>query len=126
MKNKKFCRIILKIISFFVLLGLYFSTQTAVAGTDLVVPVTNLPEAPGGIRAILANLLAWILSIFGVIAIISFAVSGIQYFMAAGDEKRMDTAKKNMTYSIIGVIVALSAFVIIQAVDYALRGFSLF
>jgi hypothetical protein len=33
----------------------------------------------------------------------------------------METAKNNMTYSIIGVVVALSGFLIIQAIDMALR-----
>ena len=44
--------------------------------------------------------------------------------MAAGNEKIIETAKRNMTYSIIGVIVALAGFVIIQAIDTALRATS--
>ena len=63
----------------------------------------------------------WLMVVFGSIAIIAFVVSGIQYLTAAGDEKGLETAKRNMTYSIIGVIVALSAFVIIKAIDAALR-----
>jgi hypothetical protein len=34
----------------------------------------------------------------------------------------IETAKRNMTYSIIGIIVALSGFVILRAVDTALQG----
>lgn len=90
--------------------------------SGLIIPNTNLPSPSGGIRQILANLLFWILGIFGMLAILAFVVSGIQYFLAAGDEKMMETAKRNLIYSIIGVIVALSGFVIIMAVDTALRG----
>lgn len=87
----------------------------------LLIPQNNLPNPSGGIKAILENLLKWMLGVFGTIALIGFVVSGIQYFLAAGDEKIIDTAKRNMTYSIIGVVVALAAFVIIQAVDAALN-----
>jgi Fe2+ transport system protein B len=131
-KTKK--TIILKIISFLLislmfLVMSYVVSNTASAqnsGATLVIPPTKLPNNSGGIKAILENVLKWILGIFGVIAIISFVVSGIQYFMAAGDEKNMDTAKRNMTYSIIGIIVALASFVIIQAIDAALRGNTVF
>lgn len=98
------------------------SSSTSKSG--LTIPVTGLPSPSGGIRAILVNVLVWILGIFGMLAILAFVVSGIQYFAAAGDEKMMETAKKNLVYSIIGVIVALSGFVIIQAIDSALRGYS--
>jgi hypothetical protein len=93
-------------------------------GGGIVVPTTGLPNPPGGIAQILANVLGWILGIFGMLALISFIVSGIQYFYAAGDEKRAETAKKNLTYSIIGVVIALSGFVIIRAIDAALQGYS--
>jgi hypothetical protein len=89
-------------------------------------PNTGLPPSSKGIVGILTNLMNWMLAIFGIIAIISFIVSGIQYFLSAGDEKMIQTAKRNATYSILGVIVALSAFVVIKAVDAALRGSSTF
>ena len=70
---------------------------------------------------LLMNVMNWLLGIVGIIAIIAFVISGLQYFLAAGDEKMAETAKRNMTYSIIGIIVALSGLVVITAVDQALR-----
>jgi hypothetical protein len=64
----------------------------------------------------------WLLAIFGFIAIIAFVISGLQYLLATGDEHMAETAKRNMQYSIIGVIVALSGWVIIKAIDTALSG----
>lgn len=61
----------------------------------------------------------WLLGIFGFISVIAFVVSGIQYLTAAGDDDMISTAKRNMKYSIIGVIVALSGFVIFRAVQSA-------
>ena len=76
----------------------------------------------GDIKTILMNFLKWLLVIFGFLAIISFVVSGIMYFMASGDDKEAEKAKKQMYWSIIGVIVGLMGYIIIQAVDTWLRG----
>lgn len=76
---------------------------------------TGLPSA--SLTSILQNLMLWLLGIFGVLAIIAFIISGIQYLTAAGNSSQAETAKKNMVYSIIGVLVALSGLVIIKAVQ---------
>jgi hypothetical protein len=83
---------------------------------------TSLPDPSGGVAYIIGNVLTWILSIFGFLAIIAFIISGIQYTLSAGDEKMIDTAKRNMTWSIVGVAVALAGVVIIYAIDKMLRG----
>ena len=81
---------------------------------------SNLPG--GSIIDIVASIMQWILVIFGFVAIIGFVISGIIYLTSAGDDERIETAKRAMNYSIIGVIVALSGLVIIYAVTYALTG----
>lgn len=86
----------------------------------------NLPDPQGGVVGVLATFLNWILGIISVIAMIALVVSGLQYFWAAGDEKMAETAKRNMTYSIIGIIVALAGFIIVKAVDALLRANTLF
>lgn len=65
------------------------------------------------------NVMNWLLGIFGFISVIAFVISGMQYLTAAGDDDMISTAKRNMKYSIIGVIVALSGFVIFRAVQSA-------
>ncbi len=77
-------------------------------------PKTELPKQ--SVEGILSNFLKWLLGIFSVLAIISFTIAGIQYFLAAGDEGQAKNAKKNMQLSIIGVLVAFSALVIIYAI----------
>ncbi len=75
----------------------------------------------GSLTDIITGILTWLLTIFGVIGILGFVISGAMYILAAGDEKTMETAKNAMKYSIIGVIVGLAGFVIIQAVDAILN-----
>ena len=76
---------------------------------------TGLSEAP--IQDILITFMNWLLGIVGMIAIIAFVITGMQYLAAVGDAKLAETAKKNMLNSIIGIVVALSGFVILQAID---------
>ncbi|OGI25114.1 MAG: hypothetical protein A3J76_02720 [Candidatus Moranbacteria bacterium RBG_13_45_13] len=68
----------------------------------------------------------WLLGIFGFLAIISFIISGIMYLTAAGDEDQQKKAKKQMQWSVVGVIVGLSGFIVIKAVDAWLRGNNIF
>lgn len=84
---------------------------------------TGIPDSPN-VKVVLVNIVSWMLEILGLITFIAFIISGGQYLMASGNDKMIETAKKNMTYSVIGIIVALSGFVIIRAVDMALRATS--
>ena len=80
----------------------------------------KLPD--GSIINIVTNIMNWLLGIVGVVGIIGFVISGIMYFIAAGDDGKMGNAKNAMMYSIIGVIVALIGYVIIKAADTLLSG----
>ena len=108
-------------------LGLvFFLSNSSLAQSGYYVPSVGLPGAYTDVRGILANILAWLLSIVGIVAIIAFVVSGMQYFLAAGDPEMMKTAKTNALWSAIGIIVAISGFIIIRAVDTALNAGGVF
>jgi hypothetical protein len=74
---------------------------------------SGLPQ--GTILGIVSNILNWLLAILAAVSLIGFVIAGIMYLTAAGDETRAEKAKKAMMYSIIGVIVGLSGYVIFQA-----------
>ena len=82
----------------------------------------GLPESPGGVYGIIQAVLFWLLGIFSFIAIIGFVISGLMYIFSGGDDNRMQTAKKMMINSIIGVVIGMSGLIIISAIDWALRG----
>ena len=66
--------------------------------------------------SILRNVLNFLLSMVGILAIIMLVIGGLMYFAAAGDEKRADTAKAIVKYAIIGVAVSLAALVIVTQI----------
>jgi len=78
----------------------------------------------GTIYGIIGAIMRWILIILGFVGVIGFAISGILYLTAAGDEEQIKKAKSAMSYSIIGAIVGISGYVILQAATVMLGGFS--
>ena len=82
---------------------------------------TNVGLAHGNLTGVISNFTNWILGIFGFLAIISFLVSGMMYFFSAGDDKAQEKAKKQMTWSIMGVVIGLIGLVVIYTVDMFLN-----
>jgi len=68
------------------------------------------------IKEIAMNVLEFLLSVFGVLAIIALVIGGGMYLTAYGDEKKIDSGKKIITYAIIGIVVALSALVVTRQI----------
>ena len=68
------------------------------------------------IAKIATNVLNFLLSVVGIIAIIMSVIGGMMYMTAAGDEDRIATGKKIVTYSIIGILISLAALVIVSQI----------
>ena len=90
------------------------------APTQPTLPDTTVGLSNSSVYLILKNVLMYLLGIIGILAIIGFVVSGIMYITAAGDEERVEKAKNMLTYSIIGLVVALIGLVIVTALNYVL------
>ena len=81
---------------------------------------TGLPT--GSLMGIISNIMQWLLTAIGIAGVIGFAISGLLYLTAAGDEKKIGDAKKAMLASITGVIVALVGVVALKAAQGMLGG----
>lgn len=86
--------------------------------------LTGLPGAP--ISEIIINILNWLLTIIGFVAVIAFAIAGMMYLTSAGNDDQIKKAKTAMVNSIIGVIVAISGVVVLNAVNAVLSATELF
>lgn len=97
----------------------------AIAGAQFKAPSTGETGLPSNsIYNILSNGMKWLLGLVGIVGVIGFAIAGIMYLTAAGDEDRIKTAKSAMIYSIIGVVVALVGLVALGAASGLLGGTS--
>lgn len=125
--SKKTCLILVLFALFASFLFLVSTSITSQAASGVTFPTdSGLPSGSNGVKGVVESFMKWILSIFASLAIISFVISGIMYFMVAGNDREVEKAKNQMTWSIIGVVVGLSGLIIIKAVESLLGGSSTF
>lgn len=77
----------------------------------------SLPAGVGtslSLLQIATNVLNFLLTVIGILAIIMLVIGGMMYLLAAGDEDRIDKGKKIVKYSIIGIIIALGSMVLVR------------
>ena len=67
----------------------------------------------GGLISILINFLLWAVGILSVVMII---FSGFRYITSAGDAAKTKSAQTALTYSIVGLIVAVLTWVIVKMI----------
>ncbi len=65
---------------------------------------------------LIAQFIRAFISFLGIIAVIFVVYGGFVYMTAGGDPKRLETAKRLLRNAIIGLVIALSSFVIAQFV----------
>ena len=69
--------------------------------------------ATGGLFQKIANTLIFIV---GAVAVIMLIIGGLRYVLSAGDSKNVTAAKDTILYAIVGIVVALLSFALIQFV----------
>lgn len=72
-----------------------------------------ITDAPS-LAAVGMNILNFLLSVFGIVAIIMLVFSGIVYFVSAGNKELNEKAKQSMKYALVGVLLAMSALVAVR------------
>jgi len=68
------------------------------------------------IPIIIKNIINAALVFAGVIALILIIYSGIKFISSRGDQNEIDSAKKTLTYAIIGLIIIFLSFLIVQVI----------
>lgn len=76
----------------------------------------------GKVEDIVSNFAMWLLGIFGTIGVIAFVIAGIMYLTAAGDETKVERAKKMLLYGVVGIIVGLLGLIIQKTIFFLLQG----
>lgn len=74
------------------------------------------------LMAVALNVLRLLLSIVGILGIIGLMIGAVWMFTSAGDEDRLTMGKNAVKYSIIGIILAAGALVIIRQVMMLIAG----
>lgn len=80
---------------------------------------SEVPSEVSGAKSateVAQSVLDFLLSIVGLLAMIMLVIGGLMYFAAAGDEKRADTAKGIVKYSIMGIALAITSLIIVRTI----------
>lgn len=107
------------------------ATFTLTAGRAMALSVQEGAEAaradimpaelvgPDGVFTKISNTL---LLIIGVISVVMLIYGGFRYIISGGDNKKVTDAKNTILYAIIGLIISLLAYAIINFVIAAITG----
>ena len=82
----------------------------------------NLPSA--SFYDIVYNLMLFLLALFTIFAIISFVVYGMMFLFSGANKNLVESASKGVKYSIIGILIGLSGYIVINFINELLWGYS--
>lgn len=121
--KKKFVSILLLLVASFSVLATPVSAQTAewaTQNTKCVGPETYEAQDVAtiqGIECLVANVLATAITIIGIAAFVMFLIGSFQYLTAGANAKGVESGKNAISFAILGIIVALASFVILQFIS---------
>ena len=82
----------------------------------------GMPAELVGPEGVFTEISNTILYIVGIISVIMLVWGGLRYILSGGDNKKITDAKNTILYAIIGLIVAVLAFAIVNFVLNAIGG----
>lgn len=110
-----------KTIAFFILLILFFSLGILNFSYAQGEPLTFVnPLRYNTVESVMQNLLDNLQKIIGVLAVLFVVIGGLMYILSAGDEKKVETAKKIITGALIGLAIVLAAPAFLREIGEAL------
>lgn len=95
------------------------------ASTLLVVPalahaqvtITNLGQTFGlgtaDLEKTVINIVQWALGLLALVAVVMIIIGGFRWITAAGNEEKIESAKKLISAAVIGLIIVLLAWAIV-------------
>src|SRR3989344_4130360 len=83
------------------------SDNCLVGGADKVATLACVP-------IIVGNVIFWLLVGAGILALVLIIISGFKFVFSGGDPKQTEGARKTLTWAIVGLLVILLSFAIIN------------
>lgn len=69
-----------------------------------------------GVYTILRNIINVLLTVGGIIAVIMIIVGGIKYTTSTGDSSSLNSARETILYAVVGLVISIMAFAIVNFV----------
>ena len=79
----------------------------------ITLPTNGIPKVNANAQAI-TNILSAVFTLVGGLAVLFLLIGAVRYVTSNGDQGQLTQAKNTILYAIIGIVVSLSAFAIVQ------------
>jgi hypothetical protein len=87
--------------------------QTELGGGDCVIDGVATIQ---GTMCVLANVLSVSLTVIGLAGFVMMIVGSLTWLLSGGNSQNVEKARKTMTFAIVGLVVALSSYMIIRLI----------
>jgi len=100
-------------------------TSTSIANAGVTLPTaadTGLSDLT--IQAVLTNFTEWLLTIFLILSVLAFVITGLMYIFSMGDgrSQSLENAKQYFKYAITAVAITGGSYIVINSIDLFLKG----
>jgi len=69
-----------------------------------------------GLECLIANIFTVIITLIGLAAFVMLIIGSVRWLLSGGNSSNVEKARNTMTYAIIGIVVALSAFIVLNLI----------
>jgi len=90
--------------------------QTLINPGDVPAGVAAATGNQGSLRPLILTILQFFLGFLGLLAVIMIIYGGVLYVSAAGAQEKIDKGKKIIMYAIVGIVIILLSFAIVNTV----------
>ena len=85
------------------------------------VTVTN-PLRTTSVQGLITNIINAVLSIVGLVAVAMLIYGGFLIMISGGEQEKYDSGKKTITYAVVGLIVVILSYAIMNFIVTAVTG----
>lgn len=90
--------------------------QGFISPTDNPSAVSQATGGQGSFRSLVLTIVNFALTFLGLIAVVMIIYGGFLYVSAAGNEEKINQGKKIIMYAVIGIVIILLSFAIVNTV----------
>ena len=89
------------------------SSSSTSAAND---PGKYIPSDTGDLQANVTAIINGIIAVLGFVCVVVMIVGGVNYMISAGDSSKVTKAKNTILYGLIGLVICVLAFAIVNFV----------
>lgn len=94
--------------------GAFATTKTEVQGGVQDVGGTGAGNTSGDVTTVIKNVINILLFLIGMVAVIFIVIAGFRFVTSNGDTNTVSQAKNTIIYAVLGIVVAVMAYAIVN------------